>query len=194
VGYDNQKVLRGGSASRSWPDELGGDVKADDGGQPASFDEDPGRPADEQQGLPRALTSFTTTGTLAAPIERVWRLVGDFAGIMAWHPAITRCETEGSGVGALRTLRLGDREVVERLDERDDVSHVIQYSVVVGRPQTIGLTGRIQLERTADGKTGVSWLTTVPDLPGAAELVDGFRMYYAGRVENLRDAVSGSAS
>ncbi|EFC86771.1 SRPBCC family protein [Parafrankia sp. EUN1f] len=151
-------------------------------------------PFDEQQGRPRALTSFTTTGILAAPIERVWQLVRDFAGIMAWHPSVTSCKVQGSGVGALRVVQLGDREVVERLDELDDARHAVQYSVVVGRPQTIGLTGRIQLDRTADGETAVSWLTTVPDLPGAAELVDGFRTYYAGRVENLRDAVSGSAS
>jgi hypothetical protein len=168
---------------------------ADEEGRPAAVDErNSGQLADAQSRPPRPLTSLTTTGTLAAPIERVWDLVGDFAGIMAWHPSVTRCEAEGSGVGALRTLQLGDREVVERLDERDVASHVIQYSVVSGRPQTIGLTGRIQLERTTDRETAVSWLTTVPDLPGAAELVDGLRTYYAGRVENLRDAVSSSAS
>jgi hypothetical protein len=43
-----------------------------------------------------------------------------------------------------------------------------------GRPQTVGLTGRVQLERRA--------------------LVYGLGTYHPGRVENLRDAVGGSAS
>ena len=134
---------------------------------------------------------ITTTASLDAPIAAVWRMISDFPGIMAWHPMIESCEADGAEPGALRRLRMKGREVVERLDVLDAESHVVQYSVAEGRPQTLGTTGRIQLEPLDEERTQVTWVTTLPDLPGAADLVPELTGYYATRIEHLRQAVSG---
>lgn len=138
------------------------------------------------------VSTIVTRGTLPVSIEQAWKTVGDFAGIHRWHPLIEGCDADGSEVGALRTIYFSDREVVERLDELDAENHVIQYSVVKStRPQTIGLTGRIELGRVSDEETSLVWTTTPPDLPGAAILVPGLIQYYADRVGHLRDALTG---
>lgn len=134
--------------------------------------------------------TFATTGTVDAPIGQVWAIVGNFAELAAWHPRIISCEVDGSGIGALRTVDLGDRVAVERLDVLDDAQHVIEYSVVKGKPLTVGVSGRIKLGVAADDVTAVEWLTTIPNRPGSAELVPAMMSYYASRVEDIRAAVA----
>lgn len=89
--------------------------------------------------------------------------MGDFAGLEAWHPPISSCVADGSAIGPCRTVDLGDRVAVERLDELDDGRHLIAYSVVDGSPLTIGVSGRIQLQPAAHDVISVEWLTTIPN-------------------------------
>ncbi|MGW6336727.1 SRPBCC family protein [Nocardia rhamnosiphila] len=133
---------------------------------------------------------FTTRGTVDAPVDRLWAIVGDFAGVMKWHPTMNACVVDGSGVGARRTVELGGRKVVERLDERDDERHIIAYSIVMGRPLSVGVSGRISLAAVSDGETSVEWVTTIPNRPGADELAAELAAYYKTRIENMREAVA----
>ena len=43
----------------------------------------------------------------AASAAKVWEKLGDFGGIGGWMPGVAKCELEGSGVGATRTLAMG---------------------------------------------------------------------------------------
>jgi hypothetical protein len=79
--------------------------------------------------------------TLDAPVERVWPVLGDFR-----HPELGRgflagVTGEGEGVGALRTLHLGDElgggEVVERQTDRDDDGYYYAYELVGDVPLPI---------------------------------------------------------
>jgi len=135
--------------------------------------------------------TFITTGTVRAPIEQVWAIVGDFAGLEAWHPRIRSCVANGSAVGSRRTVDLGDRVAVERLDELDDDRHLIAYSVVEGAPLTVGVAGRIQLGSVGHDTTSVEWLTAVPNRSGSKDLVSRLKTYYKSRVDDLRAAVAG---
>jgi hypothetical protein len=119
----------------------------------------------------------------------VWAIVGDFTALQVWHPRIRSCVADGSAVGSRRTVDLGDRVAVERLDELDDDRHVIAYSVVEGMPLTIGVTGRIRLESAAPDITSVEWLTTVPNRASSKDLVSRLKTYYMSRVEDLGHAV-----
>lgn len=73
--------------------------------------------------MPEVLAS----AVVPAPADTVWRVVRDFDGLPAWHPAIATSELEGAAridqVGAVRRLTLGDggevREVLVALDDRD---------------------------------------------------------------------------
>ena len=129
--------------------------------------------------------TFFTTGTVRAPIEQVWAIVGDFTCLEAWHPRIRSCVANGSAVGSRRTVDLGDRVAVERLDELDDDRHLIAYSVVEGTPLTVGVSGRIRLESAAHDITSVEWLTTVPNRAGSEDLVSRLKAYYMSRVDDL---------
>lgn len=134
--------------------------------------------------------TFVTTGTVRAPIDRVWAIVGDFAGLELWHPRIGSCVADGSAIGSCRTVDLGDRVAVERLDELDDGRHLIAYSVVEGLPLTVGVSGRIRLHPAAHDVTSVEWLTSIPNRPGSADLVARLKTYYASRVDDLCAAVA----
>ncbi|MFL9839757.1 SRPBCC family protein [Sphingomonas sp. ST-64] len=71
---------------------------------------------------------------IEASAERVWELVGDFAGDVLTRGYVAKVETRGRGVGALRTYHLdpaiGAGSVVERLIELDEVERVIAYDMV----------------------------------------------------------------
>jgi hypothetical protein len=71
-----------------------------------------------------------TTADIDAPLDAVWSLISDFAGLKRWHPLIERCETEGSGEGAVRTVHFADWWLAERLDRLDQTDHVVAYSVI----------------------------------------------------------------
>jgi len=134
--------------------------------------------------------TFITTGTVRAPIDQVWAILGDFAGLEAWHPRIRSCVADGSTIGSCRSVDLGDRVAVERLDELDVGRHLIAYSVVTGSPLTVGVSGRIRLEPAAPDTTSVEWVTTVPNRPGSGDLVARLKTYYMSRVDDLRAAVA----
>jgi len=134
--------------------------------------------------------TFTTTGTIGAPVAQVWEIVGDFAGLELWHPRIRSCVADGSAIGSHRTVDLGDRVAVERLDELDHSRHLIAYSVVEGAPLTVGVSGRIRLESAARDTTSVEWLTTIPNRPGSHDLVARLKAYYPSRVEDIRATVA----
>jgi hypothetical protein len=68
-----------------------------------------------------------------APVEEVWRQVGDFGAINGWHPAIATCDVERNGPAIYRHLRTHDggefleREVAEHNEETD---HSYAYEIV----------------------------------------------------------------
>ncbi|HWP01043.1 MAG TPA: SRPBCC family protein [Methylococcus sp.] len=66
---------------------------------------------------------------IAAPVERVWNAVKDFAAIARWHPGLAASEgNDGNAPGARRTLRLRNgEEVVEELDAYDEANREYAY-------------------------------------------------------------------
>lgn len=73
------------------------------------------------------MPDVTTSAVIPADADTVWRVIRDFDGLPAWHPAISASELEGSvrsdQVGAVRELTLGDggrvREQLVALDDRE---------------------------------------------------------------------------
>lgn len=68
---------------------------------------------------------------LDAPPEAVWKVIGDYAGLHQWHPAIASTEiTKGKGNarGAVRTLVTKDgARIVEELLAYDAKGHSMRY-------------------------------------------------------------------
>lgn len=129
-------------------------------------------------------------GELDAPIARVWNLISDFNALERWHPGITSCKPAGEN-GELRVVRIEDRRVVERLDRKDPVNHVLEYSIVEStRPESVGVQGVIGLRAIDASRTHISWISRVPD---DSQHVLAFSqsqpVYYQGRIQHLREAL-----
>jgi len=87
-----------------------------------------------------AEVELTVSDEVAAPAEAVWALVRDFGGLMNWSPGIEKCEVEGEGLGAVRTLAMaGGLALREKLEAFDDAERSFSYSIV--EPSALPFTG-----------------------------------------------------
>ena len=55
-------------------------------------------------------------GELGASVDEVWKLVGDFVGMVESMGAPV--EAKGEGIGMTRTIAMGPQPIVERLGEQ----------------------------------------------------------------------------
>ena len=102
--------------------------EAEDDGEEMGMDEARGNGGAETVGT---LVEAEAVVTIEAPAAVVWERVADFDGMPSWHPVIAASTTEGTGVGAVRTLTLHDGSMVrERLDAHDPEARRYAYSIV----------------------------------------------------------------
>ena len=81
--------------------------------------------------------NVTETIDVAATPDQTWALVGDFAGLVGWFPAVTESVVEGSGIGALRYLTMPDgNKLTERQEARDEAGRA---GVVLGQLDAVAL-------------------------------------------------------
>lgn len=71
------------------------------------------------------------SATLAAPPAAVWKVIGDYAGLHRWHPAIAASEIargKNNAHGAVRNLTTRDgARIVEELLAYDGKGHSMRY-------------------------------------------------------------------
>jgi polyketide cyclase/dehydrase/lipid transport protein len=80
-------------------------------------------------------SAFALDSSVSMPsslsLDALWKKVGNFCGISAWHPAIEKCEL--SADGKQRTLSLkGGGTIVEALEKWDDANHSYSYAILSG--------------------------------------------------------------
>lgn len=106
-------------------------------------------------------------GTIDVPASRTWETVRAF-GNGAWMGVEVTCE--GEGVGARRTIAMGDSSLVEECERLDDDARVLGYTIVEagGMPfedyhSTITIGGD-------DERTELTWAATYEPVgdPGVA--------------------------
>lgn len=98
-----------------------------------------------------------------APIEAVFLLVGAFDLLGDFHPQVASLEADGEGVGATRTLWLGDGQVLtERLVEELSNGYVYE-GAASANAQT--WRGRIEVDARGDHTT-VTWSLDFEPAPG----------------------------
>ena len=54
------------------------------------------------------MPTVTKQAAFEASAPTVWALVREFGKLDEWLPPVVGCETDGEGIGAVRTLTLGD--------------------------------------------------------------------------------------
>lgn len=139
------------------------------------------------------MTTVTVSENINASAGKVWAALSDFGGIKAGGP-ITSVETEGAGVGMVRTLVLGDGKVVERLDRFDTAARVFAYSIVNDdSPLPVAkYSATVTITDTGDGSSHVDWTGTFePKGASEAEASQVVEGIYRGGIARARKATEG---
>jgi hypothetical protein len=127
------------------------------------------------------MATAAVTGELGASVDEVWKLVGDFVGMVQAFGLPT--EVEGEGIGQIRTIQMGDIRTVERLEELDDDGKRLVYSIIESPMPLVDYRATIALSPAGEGRTRVDWSSTFDVAPGttdeaAVEMVEG--IYHGG--------------
>ena len=77
-----------------------------------------------------ALDSSVTMTSSMAP-DALWKKIGDFCGIAAWHPAVEKCQLSADGKQRTLTLK-GGGTIVEALEGLDAANRAYTYTIVSG--------------------------------------------------------------
>ncbi len=95
---------------------------------------------------------------LSAPAEDVWKVVRDFNGLTKFISAIVSSSTEGSGIGAVRTLTLEDgAQIIERLESLDDKNNRLSYSIVTSPLPLKDYLAIMKVSALDDSRCQVDW-------------------------------------
>lgn len=136
------------------------------------------------------MASASINATIDAPVDRVWAVMSDFGGVVG--DLIERCDMEGEGVGAVRTLTLrGSGAIIkERLDARDAAAHTYSYAIVNDGECPLPVrnySATVRLSDAGGGKTRVDWSGKFePSGKPEAEVVSLVENIYKGGVQRTR--------
>jgi mxaD protein len=129
------------------------------------------------------------SGTIDASANELWKLVSDFGELDNFVEAVEKCTTEGSGVGAVRTLTLADGgEVKEKLESLDPDKRVLTYSIIMSPMPIQNYTGTMQVDELENGKTKFTWSSTFDAAEGAEDdMKEALEGLYSLGVQGLKN-------
>ena len=126
---------------------------------------------------------------LNASPETVWKLIGPFNNLDAWHPMIIDSKMQGdeSQAGTTRTLTLGDgAKIFEKLLAHSNSDLSYSYAITKSPLPVKDYVSSISIAAIKDGKSLVTWTSTFDAFNAsnekATEVITG--VYNAG-LENL---------
>lgn len=94
------------------------------------------------------------------PLNKVWAILGDFAGLASWLPGITRCTADGEGPGAIRTVITADgSQVRERLLTVGPARYSYRIIEAPGVDENANYVGVLEAESRGE-VTQVTWSAT----------------------------------
>lgn len=105
------------------------------------------------------MPTVTKEAVFAAAADDVWAIVREFGRLDDWLPPVVVCRTDRDGIGALRTLTLGDGAVVvERLEALDDAARTLTYSMADAGPMPlVDYVSTITVSANPDGTAAMRW-------------------------------------
>jgi len=128
-------------------------------------------------------------GTIKAPADEVWKLVGDFGALNTFVEAVAKCTTDALGVGAVRTLTLQDGGVVkEKLESLDNEKRVLEYSILESPMPIKNYKGKMVVNKLSDNKSEFIWSSTFEAVEGTEnEMKKALSGLYSLGVEGLKN-------
>ena len=130
-------------------------------------------------------------GEIAASPAAVWEVVRDFGGVKRWSPSVASCELEGSGLGAVRTIKMGEMIIRERLEKLDEGARTLSYSILEAPFPVQDYLATMKVVESAPGRTKLEWGSSFQASGGLDEnqLRDIFVGVYEQGIEGIRRAV-----
>lgn len=126
------------------------------------------------------------TKTISVPPARAWTAISGIGGLDRWFPVIAGCRVEGTGVGAVRVLRLGDgAEMRDRIEEIDHGNRRFRYDRTDHPFPVRSYLGTVEVRDASGGGAEISW-TVVMEL--GAEARDAVSAFVA---QALSDGIDG---
>ena len=126
---------------------------------------------------------------IAAPAAKVWALMRGFGDVMQWMEGLERCELEGSGVGAVRTVTMrGGFQVQERLESFDDAARSFSYAIVgESRLPMRDYLSTVKLREVGPERCEIAWDGRFDPRPGGeAATQQMVRGIYTNGIAGLR--------
>lgn len=128
---------------------------------------------------------------IGASAERVWQLMRDFGGLKAWNPAIESVEVEGSGIGAVRTIKMGGISIKERLEHLDDAGRTFRYSIIEGPVPARDYLATVTVHEAGPDRARIVWGSRFePQGAPEADLIGLFEGVYKGGISALRKTLT----
>jgi len=125
-------------------------------------------------------------GTVAAAADQVFGVFADFGGLMRWSPGLTGCDLEGSGVGAVRTLRMGELVIRERLEECDAAARRMRYAIIDGPVPVRDYLATVVVSDSGDGGARIEWSSHFEPVGAPADqMVELFEGIYRQGIDAL---------
>jgi hypothetical protein len=105
---------------------------------------------------------------VAAAPDAVWKAIGDFSGIGAWHPAVEKCELQQKDGKTFRLISLkGGGTILEQQSGRDDAARSYGYTIVESPLPVANYASTLSVAAKGSGST-VTWTGTF-DAKGAPD-------------------------
>ncbi|WP_372723996.1 SRPBCC family protein [Immundisolibacter sp.] len=124
--------------------------------------------------------------------DKAWALVGDFAGLVAWFPAVATSVVEGSGVGAIRHLSMPDgNQLTERQETRDEAGRSYEYVVIAGALPCTDYRSQLSVSPSGGGSR-ITWsaqFLPIPDAP--VDAVAFISSVYRGGLDSAKKLLDG---
>ncbi|MBO6938121.1 MAG: SRPBCC family protein [Deltaproteobacteria bacterium] len=118
------------------------------------------------------MAEVSKSGRIEAAAADVWALVSEFNGLPAWLPPVAASETEGEGIGAVRTVTMQDgAKIAERLEAFDADAMTYTYSMTDMGPLPMAeYQSTMVVSPDGDGCT-ITWTGTFEPAGAPSEVV-----------------------
>ncbi|KAL9656221.1 hypothetical protein ABK040_007837 [Willaertia magna] len=125
--------------------------------------------------MSKELLRFYESGVVSGSLDEVWKIVGSFNNLPAWHSEIKGSIIEDNQsdnkIGCIRNLTLtqGGESVREKLLAFDELNHSYTYTILSGLPFENYISTLRLLPITESNQTFVDWKTEFYCIPEEKE-------------------------
>ena len=133
------------------------------------------------------MANVSVSVEIAAPVESVWAMLGDFDGLPVWLEFV-RASRLSDG-GRVRHLEaMGGAIIVEALLEHSEAETFYRYTIVEGPDPVSDYVATLSARRIGADKTTVTWASRFEprDAHQATSLVEHYEVLYRAGLDRLK--------